>query len=98
MGKKTFFLNICEKYKVSKGKSHLPKINMEKRNEQEARKCLHYDSSMWSLRLQDWDLKSLSSCLDSWESNVLETESSSASRKDNTVKLSARKDEKKMVT
>ena len=45
-GKKTFFLNICEKYKVSKGKSHLPKINMEKRNEQEARKCLHYDSSM----------------------------------------------------
>ena len=46
MGKKTFFLNICEKYKVSKGKSHLPKINMEKRNEQEARKCLHYDSSM----------------------------------------------------
>lgn len=34
--KKKKFLNVCEKYKESKGESHLPKINMEKRNEQEA--------------------------------------------------------------
>lgn len=49
----------------------------------------YWDLSIVSFGLQDWDLKSSFSCVASPESDMFETESSSASKKDNTVNLSA---------
>lgn len=81
----------CVKDTKRLDKSSLPRPIINKEQEKQTRtqtwSLPYLDSSMESLRLQDWDTKSLSSCLDSSD---LETESSSASRKDKTVNLSAR--------
>lgn len=89
-----FFLDLYEKLQNDQIKG--PPINEKLKGSM--RVLPYWDSSIGSFGLQDWDLTSFFSCVASPESVIFETESSRASRKDNTVNLSAKYQESQIKT